>query len=432
MLSKSLLRIQRSSTRTTGQPALSMRSRATLEDDRPQSLEAVLAPLSIEQFIAGPFGRAPIHLPGTGGRFTHLLDWEALEQLLEYTPLDAPQLALVKAGKTVPPETYARNLKGRKRLDGGAMSLLLDNGATAIINHVDDLVPAIASLVDDVGDRLHARSSANLYATWRTERGFDAHWDGHDVIVFQLAGRKEWPIYRPAVPDPVHNKVLEEMPAAAELECVYILEDGDVLYLPRGWIHAPAPLGEPSLHLTVSITRPTGADFVEWLATELESDPRVRASLPPSSDKPAFADWLEKVRSLIGDAVSAELAERFLIHRDAERAARPRFSFPDFGRMSQLKWTPATLLRTASRHRLPVEIFSDGSGQVTAAGRPWPCSRPVAAALLRLTSTQPLTLGSLMEGVDESEARRLRELLGLLAMIGLVDAMTAQCGDEHG
>jgi hypothetical protein len=409
-----------------------MQSPIDMENGGSASLEGILAPLSLDQFMAGPFGRTPIHLPGPKGRFRHLLDWDALARLLECTPLDAPQFAVVKAGQTIPSERYLRNEKGRKRIDGGALSLLLDTGASAIINHIDELVPEIARLADEIGDRLGARSTANLYATWRTERGFDAHWDGHDVIVLQLAGRKEWPIYKPVVADAVHNKVLEEVPPASELEQVYTLADGDVLYLPRGWIHAPSPLDEPSLHLTVSITRPTGADFLEWLAAELESDDRVRAALPPVTDEAALARWHEEMCGLVSDAIRSGAVQRFLVHRDADRTARPHFSFPDFGRTPSSQWTPATLLRAGSRHRLPVEILADGTAQVTAAGRSWPCAGHVATALLRLTSTRPLPFESLTAGLEETDFARVRELLGLLAMLGLVETVQAQGGDDHG
>ena len=409
-----------------------MQTQSDIENGGPTSLEGILAPLSLDEFLAGPFGRTPIHVPGAKGRFRHLLDWDALARLLECTPLDAPQLAVVKAGKTIPQERYFRTQKGIKRLDGGALSLLLDTGASALINHIDDLVPAIAQLADDVGDRLGARSAVNLYATWRTERGFDAHWDGHDVIVLQLAGRKEWPIYRPIVADPVHNKVLDEVPPASELEQVHTLADGDLLYLPRGWIHAPSPLDEPSLHLTISITRPTGADFLEWLAAELESDARVRAAVPPATDQAALAQWHEQMSGLVSDAIRGGAIERFLVHQDSERPARPRFSFPDFGRTPPTQWTPETRLRAASRHRLPVEILANGTAQVTVAGRAWPCSGPVAAALLRVTSTRPLAVASLTASLDEADSERVRELLGLLAMVGAVETVQGQSRDEHG
>lgn len=392
------------------------------EFDEAARFDALLAPLSVEQFLAQSFGKAPLHLPAEGRRFRYLLDWAGLARLFENHALEPPRLSLVKGGKAIPGERYLRRLGGINRIDGGALSLLLDQGATAIINHVDDLVPAIGALADEVGDRLGARTAVNLYATWRSEHGFAPHWDYHDVLVLQLAGRKAWPIYRPTRPDPLRGEPFEPPPAGAELEQVEMLEDGDVLYLPRGWIHAPAPAGEPSLHLTIAITRPTGAGFLAWLAEELKAEPAVRAALPLPGDDAGLAEWRARMARIVADAMENGAAERYLLRKDAERGARPGLSFPDFGRTPPAQWNQATKLRASSLHRLLVESAADGSAQVRAAGQSWPCSEAVAEALRRLTSTRPLTLGALEAGLSAGDAAQLRQLLGLLMTFGLLES----------
>lgn len=385
------------------------------------AFEAILAPLSLAQFLAGTFGDAPLHLRGVSGRFRHLLDWDGLARLLENHHLEPPRLSIVKAGKTIPGDRYLRRPGGGiVRIDGGALSLLFDAGATAIVNHVDDLLPAIAVLADEIGDCLGARTAVNLYATWRSDHGFDPHWDYHDVIVLQLAGRKQWSIYKPTRPDPLRGDAFEAPLAGATPECVEMLEDGDVLYLPRGWIHAPVPVGEPSLHLTIAITRPTGAGFLAWLAKELDADPQVRAAVPLAGDHASLVEWRDRLAAIVGGAIEGNAVERYLTHKDAERGARPRFSFPDFGRNPPTGWSHATTLRPASLHRFLVETATDGSTQVTAAGRAWPCSAAVAAAVARLTSTSSLTLGALEADLSEGDAAQLRQLLALLATVGLL------------
>jgi hypothetical protein len=390
------------------------------------AFEAILAPLSVDQFLGLHLGIAPLHLSGAAGRFHHLLDWDRLARLLESHPLEPPRFSIVKAGKTIPGERYLRqNGGGIARIDSGALSLLLDAGATAIINHVDDLVPAIGALADEVADRLAARTAVNLYASWRSESGFAPHWDYHDVIVLQLAGRKQWTIHKPTRPDPLRGDAFEAPPEGAAPECVEILEDGDMLYVPRGWIHAPVPAGEPSLHLTIAITRPTGAGFLAWLAKELAEDPRVRAAIPSASDQAATVEWERGLASIFEAAMAGGAPARYLTHKDAERGARPRFSFADFGRIAASEWNSATELRPASLHRLILKTAPDGSALVTAVGQRWPCSAAVGAALGRLTSTEPLTLGALEAGLSEADAAQMRQLLVMLATFGLLAAGTA-------
>lgn len=396
-----------------------MQSHGEMKGERTE-FERILAPLSLNQFLAGHFGKAPLHLHGARGRFRHLLDWDGLARLLEHHPLEPPRLSIVKAGKAIPGERYLRRPGGIARIDGGALSMLLDAGATAIINHVDDLLPAVAILADEVGDCLGARTAVNLYATWRSDHGFDQHWDYHDVIVLQLSGRKQWPIYNPTRLDPLRGDMFEAPPAGAAPDHVEILEDGDALYLPRGWIHAPTPVGEPSLHLTIAITRPTGAGFLEWLVQELRADPQIRGAVPSAGDPASLAKWKKLVMAIIGQAIESGGVERFLAHKDAERGARPRFSFPGFGRVPPSEWNGATKLRPASQHRFIVESDANGNARLTAMGRAWPCSPAVAATLSRLKSTRPLTLGALEGGLDEADSTQLRQLLEMLATFGLL------------
>lgn len=380
----------------------------------------ILSPLSIEEFIETSFGKAPLHLKGKTGRFRHLLDWDALARILETHPLEFPRLKIVRAGEMIPQDRYLRRRGGVARIDGGALSLLLATGATVIVDRIDDLVPGIAAIADDAGDLFAAETAANLYATRGSEHGFGPHWDSHDVIVLQLTGSKKWQIYRPARTNPLSSDALEALSADAVPESVEFLEDGDMLYLPRGWIHAPLPLGEPSMHLTISIDRPNGAGFLDWLAQELRDDDEVRTALPLPGDEASSAAWKESIGKIVQRAIAGGAIERFRTYKDAQRGARPRFSFDDFGRLPAEDWNEATLLRPSSLHRFEVESAAHDSAAIIALDRRWPCNRAVANAVALLTSTHPLTLGKLETSLSAADRAQLRQLLVLLATFGLL------------
>ena len=388
--------------------------------DPPLSFEAVLAPCSLDQFRSESLGKSPLHLRGPHGRFRRLLDWDGLSRLLETCPLEPPRLRIVKSGKTIPPERYLRHLGEMVSIDGGALSLLFRDGATAVINVIDDLVPAIATLADEIGDCLGGRPSVNAYATWGDEAGLTAHSDYHDVLVLQLAGSKQWAIHRPTRTDPLRDDAFEPPSPDTPPYSVETLGDGDVLYLPRGWIHAPVPVGEPSLHLTISITYPTGAGFLEWVSQQLRSDPRVRAAVP-QQDPNGLAHWKDELAGIVAEAIGGNAVERYLRHKLAQRTARPRFSFSDFGRLPPTEWDDSTILRPASQHCFVVEIKEDGGGALVAMGRSLPCSSGVAAALAGLSSTKPIALGDLKSGLTTEEAAELGQLLAMLSTFGLLE-----------
>ncbi|KAL7528995.1 hypothetical protein ACHAXR_004542 [Thalassiosira sp. AJA248-18] len=130
---------------------------------------------------------------------------------------------------------------------------------------------------------------SNAYLTPLNSQGFAPHYDDVDVFILQLEGYKRWRVYAPlnkreTLPRESSRDYTEkEMEGEIELMDV-VLGPGDVLYLPRGWIHqaetVPRPSSMPnvpgitkddhhSLHLTVSAMQNwSWADFLEILMPE--------------------------------------------------------------------------------------------------------------------------------------------------------------------
>ena len=107
-------------------------------------------------------------------------------------------------------------------------------------------------------------------------KGFAPHWDDVDVFVLQLEGSKRWRVFAPPTEEqelPRHSSKDFGGPAALkragyEAACLdVVLERGDVLYLPRGFVHeAISSAEEASLHLTLSTHRDNCmADYLEKL-----------------------------------------------------------------------------------------------------------------------------------------------------------------------
>ena len=89
-----------------------------------------------------------------------------------------------------------------------------------------------------------------------------AHADDRDVLVIQILGQKEWTVYQripvpyPYPPEQVGKHGLAVPDAVLEgpklVQC--ILNSGDVLYMPRGFVHCAKALpGEFSFHVTIAL-----------------------------------------------------------------------------------------------------------------------------------------------------------------------------------
>lgn len=131
---------------------------------------------------------------------------------------------------------------------------------------------------------------ANLYLTPAGSQGFAPHYDDIEAFVLQLEGQKLWRVYAPRDPS-------EELPRfssgnfakeeVGEPLLTALLEPGDLLYFPRGFIHQ-ACTGETShsLHLTLSTCqRNTWGDLLEKalptaLQLAMDEDVEFRRSLP--------------------------------------------------------------------------------------------------------------------------------------------------------
>ena len=107
---------------------------------------------------------------------------------------------------------------------------------------------------------LNFATKVNAYITPPESQGFVAHYDEHDVLILQIQGSKIWHLYDGADVPPHELRRDEEKSVAIDglpLPTDLRLEVGDVLYLPRGRVHAAESNSEPSVHLTVGIHAPT-------------------------------------------------------------------------------------------------------------------------------------------------------------------------------
>uniref|UniRef100_A0A914X7S5 Bifunctional lysine-specific demethylase and histidyl-hydroxylase n=1 Tax=Plectus sambesii TaxID=2011161 RepID=A0A914X7S5_9BILA len=133
---------------------------------------------------------------------------------------------------------------------------------------------------------------ANTYLTPAGSAGFAPHWDEIDAFLLQLEGRKYWRLYAPenqddSFPRESSGNFTPEQMANRRPIFEGWLEEGDLMHIPRGYIHvANTDPHHHSLHVTVSVCRRVSyADLLDKLVPDLldvVADQRVelRRSLP--------------------------------------------------------------------------------------------------------------------------------------------------------
>ncbi|GAB2668089.1 hypothetical protein GCM10027169_32450 [Gordonia jinhuaensis] len=245
--------------------------------------------------------------------FDDLLSTDAVDELIAQRGVRKPFIRMAKDGELLAGERYLSSAgfgaDMPDQIDSAKVLAEFAAGTTIVLQGLHRLWPPVidfvAAMVADLGHPVQA----NAYITPASNRGFDPHYDVHDVFVLQTAGRKHWVVYEPVFVDPLpgqswstHRQAIEER-SREEPVIDAVLEPGDALYLPRGWIHAAQALGETSIHLTVGVSPVTVHDAVRALIDELADSPQMRASLPMGVDFAASA----QIRPIAEKALAAAL-----------------------------------------------------------------------------------------------------------------------------
>ncbi|WP_148588455.1 cupin domain-containing protein [Streptomyces sp. WAC01526] len=298
----------------------------------PLNLAALLGQ---DEFLAQVLHRHYRHVPGALPNLGELITWDDLNTVLATHRMDPPRLRLSMDGEMLPQHRYATPVITRRhtvwqRHHPAELHARLAEGASLVIDAMDQLHPGIGRAAMELERWLRAGVQANLYASWTAREGFGVHWDDHDVIVMQVDGLKRWKLYGPTRTAPMYKDTEEPESPPSEPLTELVLRPGDLLYLPRGWWHSvSASEGVHSLHLTFGIQTTTGAQLVSWLADELRRHDVLRADLPVHASDQVQAAYLAQLRKEVTAALEdPALITRYTAMRDGADLTRLRPSLP--------------------------------------------------------------------------------------------------------
>ncbi|KAK9839615.1 hypothetical protein WJX81_001019 [Elliptochloris bilobata] len=151
----------------------------------------------------------------------------------------------------------------------------------------------VARLVRALEAKFGCLVGANAYLTPPGKAGLAPHYDDVELFVCHTEGRKLWRLYSPAGGFELPSRPSGDLPLSGLGEPVFerVLEPGDVLYLPRGSVHAAEAVGDAgSCHITISTyqswTLATLLQHMLSAAEQAQSEPiclplELRRGLPP-------------------------------------------------------------------------------------------------------------------------------------------------------
>src|SRR5260370_27530972 len=199
------------------------------------SFDELLAPLSSDEFLRRYWGQRLVQVPGRPDKSSHLFPCPRLNRILEYHRLKPGRLRLFRDTKEVPAADYVDTRDGREpRLKASEMTGLLADGATLIVDEMDDLDPAVRELSEGLERLFRIRIQFNMYAGWRTNNGFDLHFDDHDTMILQVSGRKRWQIFNPTRLPPFKKDAEEAAKPTDPPIWEGDFEEAGLFYIPLG------------------------------------------------------------------------------------------------------------------------------------------------------------------------------------------------------
>jgi hypothetical protein len=382
--------------------------------DGPGILEDVIAPLGRDRFVSDYWTKSHLHLSGRKGRFSSLLPWDELNDILEWHRPSPQQFRLYQDGRQIDPARFIDNQGAEPRLNNGQLISALSQGASLVMDNVQTIVPRVAKLAATLQADFQAPTLVNLYAGWGRHKAFNLHWDAQEVFILQLSGRKHWQVYAPTHIHPMKDDPEQVPEPSGPPLWTGILEDGDMLYMPRGFWHLVTPLEEPSLHLNFALEPPDSADFLRWWLPRLLRHTELRQYLPRDGDTRVRQDYFASLLQVMtGDGRGHDRPGEFLREWSAYMRAPPHVRLP-FGPIEQKTAIGmATRIRLAQRDGLFIEYEpGDRTARFRAAGRQYNVGPQFVSALGRLSGHDSIAVGELCQGAHDP-----RQITALIAVL---------------
>jgi ribosomal protein L16 Arg81 hydroxylase len=249
----------------------------------PQHFEDLLKPMTSEKFFSEYWEKKPLLLQNRDVQgYQNLLTLKDLENLL-FTHVVQPGRAtpwvrFVNNKKMLNVDDYVEAKSGlfnRTKVING-----FKEGNTLALYRLEDRFEPLKRLCQTWEDLFGHPCATEVFLTPPRSQGFRAHFDQFNIFILQAEGEKLWKIYDIYEPFPL---VANDMPYNGELpEPLYevVVKPGDLLYLPRGYVHETVATDKYSLHVSLAVNIFTWLDLMHEI---LKSVPEFRKALPIGS-----------------------------------------------------------------------------------------------------------------------------------------------------
>ncbi|MDT0506961.1 cupin domain-containing protein [Novosphingobium sp. MMS21-SN21R] len=264
-----------------------------------------LSGFDIDHFLRHHWQKAPLLIRNPWG------DW--------HNPLEPDELAGLACDENVESRLVIGADAARKMENGpfpeSRFGKLGTGPWTLLVQAVDHHVPDIADLIEPFRFVPDWRIDDVMVSYATDGGGVGSHYDQYDVFLVQGLGRRRWRVgprcdaQTPLLPH-TDLRLIADFEAADE----WVLEPGDILYVPPGFAHDGVAVGDDCMTYSVGFRAPSRAELVEgWSEHQAErmaeddryADPDLVQQAQPGEITPAA---LDRLHGLVTDALSDRAA----------------------------------------------------------------------------------------------------------------------------
>ena len=340
-------------------------------------------------FLRDHWQRAPLLIRNPWAAWTNPLEPDELAGLACEDGVEARLITC--AAETLAAEEGPFPEERFERLDKAPWTLL--------VQAVDHHVPAVAALLEPFRFVPGWRIDDVMVSVASDGGGVGAHFDHYDVFLVQGLGRRRWqvgPKCDDATPLLAHDelRLLADFVPTAE----WVLEPGDILYVPPGFAHNGVAVGDDCMTYSIGFRAPSCSELIAGWCDEV---------LAGLDDDDRYADPGLAPQANPGE-ISAEALERLhamVAARLGDRAAFARWfgEFTSARKYPEIDWSPeepvtveelrGALAGGAALVRNPASRFAFARGEADAVllfvdGECFECAGEVAALAERLCAQE--------------------------------------------
>ena len=262
--------------------------------------------------------------------FENILNEGDINTFLGRKDLYYPFVRLVKNGEEIQKSTYLKNsvITGIDVIDTDKVFSLYNSGSTIIIQKAQLSIEKIAKFCEQLEHELNFSLSANLYITPKNSKGFNPHYDTHDVFILQISGKKYWHLYNSAITLPLSHQPLSKIDSEnyldVDADSKIELSPGDLIYIPRGCVHNAFTKDSDSVHITLGAFPHKRIELFKKMLEKAETQIEFRKYLPTKLSAQAEREFFIEnfktvIKAFIDDFSINELLSLFENNFLAER-----------------------------------------------------------------------------------------------------------------